>query len=205
VATPEKVSAGTIQVTGLAAPVEIDPNGISFDYSKTISDPFPGFETGAAIALAAAGDVIEPFSLNALGVSELASAVDTVSVARDSAVALTWDAPETDSPESEVFVSFTVNAHGSVTGWIECTVEDDGSFEIPAGIVTNLIDLGLSGFPRVTLSRRSAANTSVSTGCVDLRVESELTLELEVEGLVSCNTNDDCPEGTSCSAELACE
>jgi Cys-rich repeat protein len=83
-------------------------------------------------------------------------------------------------------------------------VEDDGEFEVPAELVTQLVDLGLSGFPSAALGRRSTDGVRVEPGCIDLRISSEITVELEVDGLISCTSNADCPEGQSCSAELAC-
>jgi hypothetical protein len=204
VPSPMKVSAGAIGVSGLLAPLDVNPNGITLDYSSTIFDPFPAFETGAAIELSAEGEEVGAFTLNASGVSAMVSPDSVISVASGSGALFTWDASTANPSQANVFISFTVNAHGSVTGWIECTAEDTGSFEIPAGLVTQLIELGLSGFPRARLGRRSTDTAAVEAGCVDLSVSSEVTINLEVDGLTSCNADTDCPEGETCSPDLAC-
>lgn len=205
VPTPMKVSAGSVAVSGLATELTADPNGITGDYSKTLQEPFPAFEPGAALTLSAAGDVVGAFSLDAYGVAAMTTELGMVPVSKGSPVTLTWDASPADPSQAAVYVGFTVNAHGAVTGWIECTAPDTGSFDIPATLVSQLIDLGLSGFPRATLGRRSTDTTTTSAGCVDFSVSSEVTLDLEVDGLVSCNTDDDCPDAQTCSPVLACE
>lgn len=206
VPTPMKQSAGTVTVTGLLAPVEASANGITGEYNATISNPYPAFETGAAIELSAAGGVVPAFKLHGWGVPELVTSLSTVNVVSGSPVALTWDATGVNTDHSEIFINFSVNVHGAITGWIECTVPDTGSFDLPASLVSDLIELGLSGFPRMTMTRRSADATDLSTGnCVDFEVGSQVTIELTVDGLVSCNDDDDCPEGQTCTPELSCE
>lgn len=203
---PMKQSAGTITITGLEAPVEVMANGITGIYSDTILDPYPLFEAGASIELSASGDVFAPFKLYGWGVPPLVTPLSTVNVASGSAVPLSWETAGVNAEQSEIFISFSVNVHGATTGWIECTVPDTGSFEIPAALVSDLIDLGLSGFPRMTMTRRSADSTDLSTGdCVDFEVGSQVTIELTVDGLVSCNEDAECPEGQVCTPELACE
>jgi hypothetical protein len=206
VTTPMKQSAGKITLTGLDTPLEVMANGITGSYSATILDPYPAFEAGAAIALSAAGDVFAPFELHGWGVPPLVTTLSTINVASGSAVPLTWETAGANTDQSVIFISFSVNVHGAVTGWIECTVPDTGSFDIPATLVSDLIELGLSGFPRMTMTRRSADSTDLSTGdCVDFEVGSQVTIELTVDGLVSCSDDSECPEGQMCTSELTCE
>ena len=203
---PTNQSAGAVTITGLLTPVEVMVNGITGKYSKTILDPYPAFEAGAAIKLSAAGDFFSPFELHAWGVSPLVTSLTTINVSNGSGVPLTWETAGANAEQTDIFISFSVNVHGAVTGWIECTVPDTGSFEIPATLVSELIDLGLSGFPRMTMTRRSADSTELSTGdCVDFEVGSQVTIELTVDGLVSCSDTSDCPEGPTCTPEFTCE
>ncbi len=200
--TPEKISVGALTLSGLAEPWEIRPNGITNDYSASLAEPFPAFTAGDEIALAAAGADTGAFELTATAVETLTSEQTTVPVARGASAPLTW-APA-DAGDAEILITFTVNAHGATTGWIECVVPDTGAFDVPEPLVTELIDLGLSGFPRVTVERRSLAAATVDGGCVDFRVSSEITLDLEIEGLISCTTSDECPDGQTCSTEYVC-
>lgn len=202
---PSKVSAGAVSIEGLLLETEVTPNGLTLDYSKTILDPYPAYDIGQALTLHASGDVTEAFEANVYGVPQLVSDLPIVAVKQGEATLLEWNAENVVPEQTSVFISFSVNVHGAVTGWIECTAPDTGSFEIPAPMVSALIDLGLSGFPRVDLERRSSATVGLEAGCVDVYAGSKLTLEIEVDGLSSCNEDGDCPDGQTCSEELACE
>lgn len=205
VATGMVQSAGTVTVTGLQVPVEVTKNGITGEYGKTILDPYPAFQPGTAIQLSASGDVVSGFTLRGWGVPPLVTSLTTVNVSSGSSVPLSWDTAGVDPEQSEISIWFSVDVHGATTRWIECTVADSGSFELPATLVTELIELGLSGFPRVSITRRSTDSTQLADGsCVDFEVGSELKIPLTVDGLVSCNTDDECPTGQTCN-ELACE
>jgi Cys-rich repeat protein len=134
------------------------------------------------------------------------TALSTIDVSSGSPVPLTWETAGVNTDQSEIFIYFSVNVHGTVTGWIECTVPDTGSFDIPASLVTDLIGLGITNFPSMQMNRRSVDSTDLSTGdCVDFEVGSQVTIELTVDGLVSCSDNTDCPEGQTCSTEGFCE
>jgi hypothetical protein len=209
VAKPVKVSAGALQVDGLLAAAEVSPNAITLDYSKTLLEPFPAYEVGSSLVFQTEGADVPAFKAEVTGVAKLSSEQSVVSVGRERPAVLSWDVTGVDTADSAIYVSFSVNVHGAVTGWIECTVDDDGAFEIPAQLITQLIDMGLSGFPRVDLERRSSATVDLTVGqtdgCVDVYAGSKLTLDIEVEGLTSCNTDEDCADGQVCSEGLACE
>lgn len=205
VSKPTKVSAGALTVDGLAMPVEFVPNGITLDYSKTILDPFPAFNPGDTIGLSAAGDATPAFEAELTGVSGLVIDQDPIAVKYGEPAAISWVASDADSDATSVFISFSVNVHGAVTGWIECTAPDTGEFEIPADLVSALIDLGLSGFPRADVERRSSATVDLGNGCLELYVGSKVTMDIALEGLVSCHDDTDCDSGQTCSDEMACE
>ena len=201
----EALDAGTVTITGLEADFSSEPNGITLKYSGSFSDPYPGFVQGSAIELSTAGGAIEGFSLRARGVSPIETALNDVPVASGNGVALTWEATGVDRSQSEVFVNFQINTHGATTGWIECVGEDDGEMEIPEPLITRLMTMGLSGFPRMTLTRRSVDSVHNADGCVQLSIESSMDIDLVVDGVTSCTKAEDCPEGQSCDeAELWC-
>lgn len=202
--TPSKVSAGTLTVAGLAEPFSQEANGITGDYSKTFQTPYPGFEPGAEIILQASGDVVSGFSLYGIGVELISSPHESFPVESGKDAQIFWDAPSIASDDVQVHVSLTVNAHGGTTGWIECSGPDSGELSIPAELVSGLFELGLSGFPRVSISRQSVDSLATDGGCVDLAVSSELTVSVQVPGLVSCSDDGDCPEEETCQPELVC-
>jgi hypothetical protein len=202
---PAKVSAGALHITGMAAQVDVSPNVITLDYSKTVLEPFPAYEAGATIRLETDGDVVGAFAADLWGVPAFTTSQTVVAVKRDEPAHLEWDTTGADAEKAAIFVSFSVNVHGAVTGWIECSAPDTGSFDIPASLVTQLVDMGLSGFPRVDIERRSAATVTLPEGCVDTYVSSKIMLDIEVDGLTSCNVSGDCPDGQTCSPEMVCE
>ncbi len=204
VPTPMKVSAGTVSVSGTATPISEDPNGITLDYNETINDPYPAFNSGDALTLSAAGDEADAFSLSGEGVGLMTTSASTVELVESQPIELSWDATGA-SDNSTVEIELTVNAHGGTPAWISCETEDTGSFSIPADIVGQLVDLGLSGFPRVSLTRQTVDSTELSTGCVDFTVTSGVTLDVSIDGLVSCSDTSDCPDGQTCNEALICE
>lgn len=201
--TSLKQSVGAVTVEGMETPLEVEPNGLTLTYSQIVNDPYPGFVAGAEITLTAAGDDLEPFTLTASGVGQIESDETEILVERDSPTALTWEAPESEG-SSRVHIKLDLTVHGTNMGWIECDVPDTGAFEIPADLVTGLIELGLGGFPNVIIQRRSVDTTQISPGCVELIVYSEVELSVQVPGLDSCNSDDDCEGDEQCQDDLTC-
>ncbi len=200
---PLKKSAGAVTVTGMDIPVTVSPNGITFDYSLKIDDPNPAFSEGAKLTLSAEGGDFEPFALTAYGSSPITAVTNEISVDRDTPMQVAWNADDNDRAQIQLNVIF--NVHGATSGWIICDVPDTGSFEVPAALVTKLIDLGLSGFPKVELVRRSIDTASIAEGCVELSVYSLAKLDVQVAGLNSCNGVEDCESGQVCNDQLVCE
>ena len=202
VEAPTKQDAGTVTVTGMNTDVSVSPNSITSDYSLVIQDPNPAFNAGANLVLQAEGGVFSPFSLNGKGPSPMTTTATSVTVERGNPVTVTWDAGNVDG--TQVHILLDVNVHGARTGWIVCDAADTGSFEIPEALVTPLIDLGLSGFPKIEISRRSIDTTTVGDGCVELIVYSQEKLEVVIPGLASCSDNSDCEAGQTCEEDLVC-
>ena len=204
VPAPEKVSAGTVTVTGLSTEVVEEPNPITLEYSSTFEDPYPGFVPGASLMLTASGDTAPAFSLVGEGVGLVTSTLETAVIETGADLELSWNA-DGATEHSQMAILLTVDAHGGTSGWITCVADDSGSFTVPADLIQQLIDLGLSGFPSVVLTRQTVDAQAVADGCVDLTVGSELKLPVSIDGLISCNNSDECPEGQTCSTSLACE
>ncbi len=200
---PLKQSAGIITLDGLKIPASIEPNGITFDYGKKITDPFPAFDDGTRITLTAEGGDYEPFTLTGFGPKQIVSNSPEVMVDRDTPVSVQWTPDNRD--ETQIRLNLTLNVHGATTGWIVCDAPDTGSFEIPASLVTQLIDLGLSGFPKIDLIRHSIDTTTIAEGCVEFTIYSLFKLDVQVAGMVSCKNDSDCDTGQVCNAELVCE
>jgi hypothetical protein len=203
VPSPRSISVGTVAIAGLEIAVEMEPLPPTSYYTNPTSLPHPGYQPGAGIALDAAGGDLAPFRLRGWGVSALAIEETTVEVQAGAAVALSWGAPPADGP-ARVMLSLNVNGHGLVGSRIECTVDDTGAFTMPEPLITALVEDGLSGFPTLAITRSSADRVELAPGCVDFRVQTTRVLDVTVPGLVSCDGDEDCPDGQTCQLDLSC-
>jgi hypothetical protein len=88
---------------------------------------------------------------------------------------------------------------------ITCDVPDSGSLTIPAPLVTDLIALGVAGFPTVNLTRLDSDATTISVGRVELLVSSSVSKSVEIPGLISCSEQLPCPDDMTCTIERKCE
>jgi hypothetical protein len=196
--SPESRAVGTVTVRGLAAAVEMAPVPPGFFYTNPDPLPHPGFAAGDAIELTAEG-----FTLRGLGTPAIAGTANTLTVEPGADLVVVWEASELGDAIG-VTVTLNVNQHGVTGSRIACEVDDSGDLTIPAALVTALVDDGLSGFPSLVLRRRSADSTLLDGGCVDLQVLAQKTIDVEIEGLTSCNEDGDCPDGETCRGDLTC-
>ena len=140
-------------------------------------------------------------------------------MARSQPLAVTWT-PSAKSKSARIYLKLDIAHHGGIAARINCDLADSGSVTIPASLVTKLMDRGLAGFPSITLTRRTVDSTIVGPGCVDFVVASEEAREVEVEGVISCNTSEDkptctpeevkdgckqCPTGMKCGDGFRCK
>jgi hypothetical protein len=129
---------------------------------------------------------------------------DSITLADGQAISLKWTAPgAANAANSTIFVMVDISHHGGSKGKIECEGPDNGALEIPAALVDKLKALGVSGFPKIEVSRR-AVGTSAS-------VDAEVVLEsmdnklLNIPGLISCGGDEDCPGTQKCQQDLQCK
>jgi hypothetical protein len=179
-----------------------------FAYSKTFTDPYPPFSSGAAISLRNAGATIPAFSLETTGVEPLVFAGTNLTMRNGEALPFTWTAPAAGSG-SRILAEIEIGHHGGVAAQINCDLPDTGSGEIPAALVSALIAEGVHGFPTITLTRRTVASTNLSVGCVDLAVAATIQRELGVcptasSCIVSCTDNTGCASPMTCKADYTC-
>jgi hypothetical protein len=121
------------------------------------------------------------------------------------ATTLSWRVPAHAGP-ARVRASLNIKNHGSSNTWIECDFADTGSAQIPASLIDALDARGRSGFPTLSLTRRTATSTEIQVGCVQMLVFSSVTSGVSVAGLTSCNDASMCARGQSCRPlERFCE
>jgi hypothetical protein len=200
---PSKLSVGTVKVTGLKTGVEMTASAPTWFYLNKGTLPHPAYDPGAAILLEAAGDATEALSLRGFGVEALSTTQTSAALDRGKALSLAWD-PPADAGPARVFVKLEIATHGGSPGRVECHALDTGALDVPSELVDALLDRGYSGFPSVGLTRRSADSVNTSLGCVELVVRSSAVLDVEIEGLISCSSQEDCPDDQVCREDLSC-
>ena len=178
---PKTVGVGKVTVKGIktkagATTFTMDP--ISNTYQPpggTILD-FPPFAEGDAVTLSAGGDTsVSAFSVSGVGIAPLKVLNDTIILADGKPVNLTWTPPKTPSA-SVVTVMVDISHHGGSKGKIECEAPDIGSLEIAASLVDRLKALGMSGFPKIDISRKATGTNT--TAHVDLIIEAMVSKSL---------------------------
>ena len=196
---PKPQNVGVVRVEGLSgAPLAMDPFPPSFAYQSTAL-PYPPCAEGDAVRLLA-----DSFSAETRCIAPLViAAADQISVKREQPVKLVWDAPS--QPDiARVQIRLDVSHHGGKKGELDCDVPDTGAFEMPASLVTALVDLGLAGYPTIVLARVAAASSSEQP---NLKLAALASVELEVDtGIASCTEDTNCPPGQLCNKDnLTCE
>jgi hypothetical protein len=204
---PTAQPVGTVHVTGLrtsagATEFSMKPNNNNYQPPETL--PYPAFSEGDDLTFAAAGGSFTPaFTLSAKGVAPLDLLSDTIVLADNEPITLSWT-PAGQAGISTIHVKLDISHHGGSKGKIECDAQDNGSLTLSAALLTQLKDLGVAGFPTIVVTRGATGSATISAGRVDLLVSSEVETGVEIPGLVSCNRNEDCPPGQTCQIDHVC-
>jgi hypothetical protein len=188
-ATPDLVSVGTVTVDGIgAAPLTLSAVNNNYQYVADIE--YPGFEEGAPLSLSATGGAYPAFTIATTGVSPVTLRGTRFELASGTPLLVEWEPG--GNADATVSVSLNISRHGGSAGYLECKVSDSGSLTIPAVPITRLIQLGVAGFPQLTLTRSSRAETSVPGGKIALQSTAVVIPTLTVEGVCSCFDSADC-------------
>ncbi len=189
---PKAQNVGEMQVTGLLEPVTLEPFPPNF-YYQSAELAFPPCEEGATIALDA-----EAFRAEARCVAPLVvDASEPLFVRREEPLILTWQAPG-DPELGSVHILLDISHHGGKKGDIVCVVPDTGRYEIPATLVTALVDLGLAGYPSVILTRSSAAVSDPPDVTFSVAASIERPVDTGVQSCLPNAADEPCPAGQTC-------
>jgi hypothetical protein len=182
----------------------MDPVGSSKAYgpSGSVSISYPPTDPGAAVHLSAAGGDYAAFEIETRGIAPLEGfAGDALPLERDKPLELKWTA----SPDAQIEAVLEIAHHGGAKGKVICEAEDTGSLTIPATLVTQLIGLGVAGFPDVTLTRKSAGSTRIAPGRVEFVLFASSNRPIAIAGLTSCMSDTECPSGQICDQDKSCK
>jgi len=193
---------GLVRLTGLGGR-ELEMEPIAGKYMPAESLPYPPCSEGSELRLDAAGGAYPAFALSARCIAPLAfEPVARLEPGVD--LQLNWTAPA--QPElARIEVKVDVSHHGGAKGKIECDADDSGRLTVDGALVAGLIELGVAGFPTITLTRvmRSAAQREPRQ--VTLRILEAVERPLDVPGVASCTEDTQCPGGQKCASNLLCQ
>lgn len=202
---PTAQTLGTIHLGGVGD-AEISMTAIANKYQPPAGTmlPFPPCAEGKEVQLRAEGGAYQSFTLAATCISEL-TFKGPIKITRGQPMKLTWSAPgKADLARIQIHVD--ISHHGGARGKIDCDVKDTGSFDVQAALVDKLVDLGVSGFPTVVVARVSSGGVKTGDAAqVKLIVQESIEREIEIDGLVSCTQDSDCPAPKTCQADLSCK
>lgn len=204
---PKSMSVGTVHVTGLkttagASDFSMDPIANSYQPPAGTTVAYPPFAPGDAVTFEASGGAASAFSLSAKGVAPLELTSKDLALQSGQALHVTWTAGDTSL--AQIHVKLDISHHGGSKGMIECDTADDGSLDIPASLMTDLLALGSAGFPTIIVTRLAESTAHIPQGVVTLTVSSQVESPVTVPGLTSCNEDGDCPSGKTCQKDLSC-
>ncbi len=202
---PNAIDAGTVTVNGLKIANVKTPFTMDFivvGYQPVVTVDFPPFSEGDTITLAAAGKgTMPPFTLMARGISPLALHNDSVPCGDHQPIDLQWT-KATIPGISTIFVFIDISYHGGSKGKIECDCEDNGSLTVAASLMDSLKSFGISGFPKVEVTRiTTGANETAKAQIV---IESMVRRWISIPGIITCNNDTQCPEGYHCGGDQRC-
>jgi len=197
-AYPKAQNVGILRLEGLgSAPVTMDPFPPSFAYQSQAL-PHPPCVEGESVRLSADG-----FGVATPCIAPLIVVNTDFAVTRGQPLELGWEAP-TQADQTRLLIKLDVSHHGGKKGEIDCDVPDTGMFEIPASLVTALVDLGLAGYPTIVLTRSASASSS-DQPAVNFAVSSGIEREVDT-GITSCTEDAHCPTEQRCNTDkLVCE
>ncbi len=197
---PENQDLGTVSVSGLVEPVELEPLVPGYTYYNT-SLPSPPFEPGALVTLEMPGGTYGPQTLYGVGVEPLTGLEEEWLVESGVDKVITWD-PPAGGARSRVRVRMSIDQHGATPGRLECVFEDTGTGTVPGAILAALVDAGVTGFPSASARRFTADQADLGVGCMDLEVSAPVDVGLDVANYTPCLADEDCPKGEDCNEEL---
>ena len=165
---------------------------------------YPPFAATDDLTLTATGGDYAAFELTTKGVAPLVFTSTDFEIDTNKALELTWDAAP-DPKASNMYIKLDISHHGGAKGLIECNVDDTGSLTIPAELITELMGLGVAGFPSIVAMRQSIDTAQIAPGLVKLEVSARTEQFVTVKGYSSCTADEECLDGQTCQMDLTCK
>jgi hypothetical protein len=205
-AAPVLHDAGTVTITGLKSAFTAAPL-TNLTYFKSPAE-FPPAAPGAVLTLTSTGGDYAAFTLKGQGIDPLVYPAPTTAVKDNQPLPFTWT-PPTAGNATRIVAELDFSHHGGTPAMVRCDLADTGSAAIPGTLVHALLANGTSGFPTLTLTRRTADSTTIAAGCIDFSTVAAIEQPVTIDGVISCNCNSTsecadqnpalpCPSGHNC-------
>jgi hypothetical protein len=206
---PKAQNVGTVLMKGIrtaAGATEFSMDAVANNYQppSDVALLYPPFAEGADISVTTSGGAYAPFTVSARGIAPLELLTGTVTVATNQPITLMWK-PPANSSLAKIHLKLDISHHGGSKGEIDCDATDTGSLVVPAALVTQLVGLGVSGFPSFLLTRSAVGSTVIAAGRVDLIIFSDVERLVDIPDLVSCTSDSVCPPGQTCQPDQKCK
>lgn len=201
---------GVVTLTGVAKqsgdpPLRLTSVQNAYQAAADQAPAYPPFAEGDDVALqAAGGGVFAPFSIHATAIAPLALTSDALTLDKTKDFTVTWTAAGSNA-KSTIHFLLDLSHHGGLKGEIDCDTADAGSLTISAALLTQLLNLGVAGYPSFKLIRKSVASTAITPGLVQLELSQSIVRYVQIPGLVSCTDDTDCPTGQTCQGDQQCK
>jgi len=203
---PQTQDVGTVDVRGLGdAAFAMTPIAHSYQPPAGLHLPNPPCSVGATFELQARGGALPAFALTGRCIAPLVLAgsdQDDLPIRRGAPLELLWE-PATQ-PGTRVTIRLDVSHHGGLKGQLTCDVADSGSATISRSLIAALLQLGVAGYPVLTVRRTARSSVNLNASVIALEVSSERARSVTIPGLVSCATSADCPAGQTCRVDRSC-
>lgn len=200
---PRARSVGAVTLSGLKVALEMTPSSVGYYSNGSTNLPHPAFDEGAGLRLSAPGDELAGFELAGAGIAPLAGVPAELALERGAGLTVTWT-PGAE-PAARVRLVLDLAHHGGVAASLECDgLDDSGQFDVPTTLVDALMDIGVAGYPTITVSRRTGDHADLTEGCVEFTIVSETVSDLIVPGVTSCTFDEDCGDQEICREDLTC-
>lgn len=201
---PGTHDVGNVSLTGLTAPSGANPlaltmvsNASGTTYLSAETLPMPPCTAGAAVSMSAAGKGEYPaFSVQTQCIPPLVVTNTSFAIQSAKPFTLTWTPSSVAA--ARVQLTFDLSHHGGSKGKIICDTADTGSLTVAGTLMEKLIALGVTGYPKIYPSRIITGTATVGTGQAVLKIYSDLDYVAELAGLISCQSDPDCPTGQTC-------
>ena len=207
VKNPTSKPVGTITLKGLKdGDVSMTPLGSNNNYQPKAGTmlPYPPCDEGGSVSVVVEGGAYKGFELKSRCIAPLEFSKD-LKLVKNTPAKIEWKAAS-DKQLARIKVRLDISHHGGSRGKIECDVEDNGSVELTAAMVTKLLELGVAGYPTVILTRIvSGGVASGEPEHVQFIVQQSVERAVEIDGLLSCTDDSQCPAPKTCQSDLTCK